>query len=355
MKIFNRHIADQLSAYLQNELTDKQVSQIEKHLATCTECKKEYEEIEQGIFLAKQLSLSKCPDSLWNGIEHQLKLQEKAITNKPSSVYQLLPKVTWSRAFATAAIVIIFYALGSSFITMNKQNSTNTNNTEIAKVEKVSIKVPEVTKSDATAPNKGVLPLFKRGPIIGFHEGIGDPSEPSPKLAEKGFGTQFHTDPSLQTKFKSRIDARPQRVQTLPMPKIAASKGKLPSLILLNPGVTQPENVLRAFERGNVFAGLPSDVGAPLENPSELSPKLAEKGFGTQLRTDPSLQAKSRIDNLPINSRNFLDFSLTSSRRAGDGAPPIGNAATSGISFNGQTGRSNSFVVDGLDNNDTSS
>jgi len=362
MKIFNRHIADQLSAYLQNELTDKQVSQIEKHLATCKSCKKEYEEIEQGIFLAKQLSLSKCPDSLWNGIEHQLRLQEKATTNTSSSVYQLFPKVTWSRAFATAAIVIIFYALGVSFIAINKKNSTITSNTEMAKVEKVSIKVPqkESLPSPALVPNpevkdpNHVLNMFKRGPVVRFHSdsniGDPDPSELSPKLAEKGFGTPFRTDPSLQAKFKSRIDdARPQRLQTLPMPKIAAS-GKLPSLILLNPGVFQPENTLRAFERGNVVAGLPSDVGSyNLEqNSNEVTIELSGEKLETNITEYrvQSLPINDRIENLPINKRSFLDFSLTSRDRM----PSTGGAATSGLSFNGRSARSNKITIRGYTN-----
>jgi Ca-activated chloride channel homolog len=355
MKIFNRHIADQLSAYIQNELTDKQVSNIENHLATCQKCKKEYEEIEQGIFLAKQLSLSKCPDSLWNGVEHQLRLQEKATNDR--KVYQLLPKLTWSRAFATAAIVIIFYALGVSFIAINKKNSTITNNPEIAKVEKVSIKDPEKgtlpSPSPTPVPNpkindpNNVLRQFERGPSVSLHSDVGDPSElseQSPKLVGRGFGSKLNTDPSLQAKSKSRIDARPQRLQTLPMPKIASSKGKSPSLILLNPGVFQPGNVLRTFERGNVVAGLPSDVGSYNFNQNSTQEKIEISAHSLEATID-----NRRIANLPINSRNFLDFSLIS---------PNSNkssTATSAIPFNGQTSRSNNFTIDGLDNNDTSS
>lgn len=302
MKIFNRHIADQLSAYLQNELTDKQASQVESHLSTCKACKKECEEIEQGIFLAKQLSLSKCPDLLWNGVESQLKLQEKSVTNRPSSIYQLFPKTTWSRAFATAAIVIIFYALGSSFIAIiKKSNITSTNNNEIAKLEKVSIKVPEVTKSS-------VISSESEAPVENYNS-----------------------------------DARPQRVQTLPTRKIAPSKGVLPSLILLNPGVFQPENTLRSLEKDGKIGDKIANVGSYNFNQNSTEQKI-------ELSVD-SLEAKidnRRIDSLPINRRNFLDFSLIS---------PNSNKSstvTSSIPFNGQTARSNSFTVDGLDNNDSS-
>jgi hypothetical protein len=61
---------------------------------------------------------------------------------------------------------------------------------------------------------------------------------------------------------------------------------------------------------------------------------------------------RQRIEALPINRRNFLDFSLTSPRVTADRVPAQGAAATSGLSFNGQNGRVNNITVDGLDNND---
>lgn len=61
---------------------------------------------------------------------------------------------------------------------------------------------------------------------------------------------------------------------------------------------------------------------------------------------------KQRIESLPINRRNFLDFSLTSPRVTADRVPAQGAAATSGLSFNGQNGRVNNITIDGLDNND---
>ncbi len=60
------------------------------------------------------------------------------------------------------------------------------------------------------------------------------------------------------------------------------------------------------------------------------------------------------IDALPINRRNFLDFSLTAARVVSDGGAN-GATATSGLSFNGQSGRFNNVTIDGLDNNDTGS
>ncbi|MFY9225995.1 MAG: TonB-dependent receptor [Blastocatellia bacterium] len=64
---------------------------------------------------------------------------------------------------------------------------------------------------------------------------------------------------------------------------------------------------------------------------------------------------RGRIDSLPINRRNFLDFSLTTPRVTTDRIPSQGASATSGFSVNGQTARANNITIDGLDNNDLAS
>ena len=42
---------------------------------------------------------------------------------------------------------------------------------------------------------------------------------------------------------------------------------------------------------------------------------------------------QQRIDNLPINGRSFLNFSLTNSQIGRDNSPPIGPAPTTGLNF----------------------
>src|SRR2546430_6122038 len=63
---------------------------------------------------------------------------------------------------------------------------------------------------------------------------------------------------------------------------------------------------------------------------------------------------RQRIENLPINERNYLSFALTSSMVGRDNGRPIGPAPTSGLNFGGQPGRSNLVQVDGADNTDNS-
>src|SRR6202140_2500770 len=61
-----------------------------------------------------------------------------------------------------------------------------------------------------------------------------------------------------------------------------------------------------------------------------------------------------RIDNLPINGRNYINFTLTDSQVERDNAPNTGAAPTSGLNISGQRARSNLVNVDGADATDNS-
>jgi len=61
-----------------------------------------------------------------------------------------------------------------------------------------------------------------------------------------------------------------------------------------------------------------------------------------------------RIDNLPINGRNYINFTLTDSQVVRDNAPNLGAAPTSGLNMSGQRARSNLVNVDGADATDNS-
>ncbi|HEX6503442.1 MAG TPA: TonB-dependent receptor [Terriglobales bacterium] len=63
---------------------------------------------------------------------------------------------------------------------------------------------------------------------------------------------------------------------------------------------------------------------------------------------------QKRIDNLPINGRNYINFTLTDSQVVRDNAPNTGAAPTSGLNMSGQRARSNLVNVDGTDATDNS-
>lgn len=84
-------------------------------------------------------------------------------------------------------------------------------------------------------------------------------------------------------------DGSPQRIDSVPppTPEETRTKGVLPSLEPLERWeISQPSNVLRVFERGGRKK---PEVGNPLldEDPGRPDNKLSDRGFGTELRTDP--------------------------------------------------------------------
>jgi hypothetical protein len=61
-----------------------------------------------------------------------------------------------------------------------------------------------------------------------------------------------------------------------------------------------------------------------------------------------------RINNLPINGRNYINFTLTNSQTTRDVSPTIGPAPNSGLNVDGARARSNMVSVDGADAVDNS-
>ena len=61
-----------------------------------------------------------------------------------------------------------------------------------------------------------------------------------------------------------------------------------------------------------------------------------------------------RINNLPINGRNYINFTLTNSQATRDVSPTIGPAPNSGLNIDGARARSNMVSVDGADAVDNS-
>ena len=72
----------------------------------------------------------------------------------------------------------------------------------------------------------------------------------------------------------------------------------------------------------------------------------------TQRSSQSTTVDQNRIDNLPINGRNYINFTLTNSQIARDAAPSVGAIPTSGLNFGGVRARSNSINVDGADAGD---
>ncbi|HWS95375.1 MAG TPA: carboxypeptidase regulatory-like domain-containing protein, partial [Candidatus Methylomirabilis sp.] len=74
----------------------------------------------------------------------------------------------------------------------------------------------------------------------------------------------------------------------------------------------------------------------------------------TQQTASSTTIDQERIENLPINGRNYVNFALTNSQLARDTTPSIGAAPTSGLNIGGQRGRSNLINIDGTNAVDNS-
>jgi len=104
-------------------------------------------------------------------------------------------------------------------------------------------------------------------------------------------------------------------------------------------------------------------VGGTLELPVELAvasgkevievSSQAELVETSRTSTTDTI-GQRRIDNLPINGRNYINFTLTDSQVVRDNAPNTGAAPTSGLNMSGQRARSNLVNVDGADATDNS-
>jgi hypothetical protein len=92
-----------------------------------------------------------------------------------------------------------------------------------------------------------------------------------------------------------------------------------------------------------------------LKTTSETISVTAAPDLVETAKTDVSTTITGlQINDLPINGRNYINFTLLNSQAARDETPSIGAAPTSGLNFGGQRGRSNEVSVDGADAVDNS-
>ena len=68
----------------------------------------------------------------------------------------------------------------------------------------------------------------------------------------------------------------------------------------------------------------------------------------TQGSSQSSTVDQQRVDTLPTNGRDYINFALTNSQITRDAAPTVGPIPTSGLNFGGINARSNSINIDGV-------
>ncbi|HXZ78516.1 MAG TPA: TonB-dependent receptor [Terriglobales bacterium] len=127
------------------------------------------------------------------------------------------------------------------------------------------------------------------------------------------------------------------------------------SLLLLPPGQYTVQIEAPGFAK-TILTNVVITVGQKAELPVTLQVAVASEVVNVsgepeliepQVTSSNTTVDQVRIDNLPINGRNYINFALTDSKLTRDAAPSIGAAPTSGLNFSGQRARSNLVNVDG--------
>jgi hypothetical protein len=102
----DRHVADELTAYLHNELSEGDRARVTEHLARCAECRDAYSETRTGSELAMRLPQVAAPEDLWEGIERRLD-RERADGDRlrPVPLQRPVP-ARWPLAAAAALLLL---------------------------------------------------------------------------------------------------------------------------------------------------------------------------------------------------------------------------------------------------------
>ena len=131
-------------------------------------------------------------------------------------------------------------------------------------------------------------------------------------------------------------------------------------LLLLPPGTYSISVKATGFNE-SLHQNVTLTVGEQAELPVTLKIGLVEgdtfvnandEVIETQRSSQSTTIDQVRIENLPTNGRNYINFTLTNSQIARDAAPSVGAIPTSGLNFGGVRARSNSINVDGADSGD---
>ncbi len=113
-----------------------------------------------------------------------------------------------------------------------------------------------------------------------------------------------------------------------------------------------------------LHAGFPLSIGqavhltivlVPAALTSQVTVTSQPPPLDVSQTTLTSIVDNERIEELPVRSRNYLDFVLLAAGVASSGPPPAGAQTplgASGFTFGGLRPRSNNISIDGLDNND---
>src|SRR5258705_9747344 len=237
--MFSKHVTKNLSAYCQGELTPEESRQFAEHLISCSQCRKEFEEIKLGIKLAEQLPQLSAPEHLWTELEPLLHKQTRPQLRPFTSRRPFV--LIWQSQFAAiAAAVLLVASLGIFWAYKNRA---------------VPVALPswEVARLDGT-PRIGSTGISNKGQL-GVGQWLETDGNSRAKIAVESIG-QVEIDPNTRVRL----------LQTQPTEhRLELARGKMSARIWAPPRlffVDTPSAV--AADLGCAYTLEVDDAGASL-------------------------------------------------------------------------------------------
>jgi negative regulator of sigma E activity len=105
-------IQEQLSAYLDGELTPDQAAAVETHLRVCVHCQEVFDELRLLISASQNLASASLKTDLWPAIQERVltpEAPEKLRHRRPALLTGWRPRFAW--ALALACVVLILFVM----------------------------------------------------------------------------------------------------------------------------------------------------------------------------------------------------------------------------------------------------
>ncbi|QQS40202.1 MAG: FecR domain-containing protein [Acidobacteriota bacterium] len=105
----NSHVTNQISLFLDRELSEDERREVGEHLITCAECRRAHDEEKAGRELARVMSGEDAPPSVWAGIESKLGQAEEEDRARRRRARILKPALAFGVAIIAMVLAAPFY------------------------------------------------------------------------------------------------------------------------------------------------------------------------------------------------------------------------------------------------------
>ena len=131
--MWHRHVGKDLVAFCEGELEGQLAKRIEEHLRACRRCRKEYERVARGVFLAKHLSRPASSTLSWSDVERAITDEHDRTGHEALDSTRRLSS-PWLRPAIFAATCLTLLLIGS-FLYRYRHHSDVNLDTYLARVE----------------------------------------------------------------------------------------------------------------------------------------------------------------------------------------------------------------------------